>query len=541
MNKTKRTSIEKIVLDEETNKKFLDFDNNQDMFCFGNKEEYFCEIYNYVRKLVYNSRNTKEMILNKSFIPNLIRILNDDILIANKAKEMCYLELLHYLITYHDTINIIRLNNGWPYYEEDPSVRNEAIELLEKQSKEIEEFIKEIDYDKKLKELLDDYKEYIDTKGKLPDEVFFDLDLIFTTSHNIPKEYTDLYIKNVTCYNMTPSMDAFRNAISSLISNYAKEHGTYCYTDICRLDMGTLGCYDNHVILISTSSLNYYFLNSSARKIDLFDTIFHELAHLMQENTYKSKYLPYEYILMLKDFLLTIGIEESYSRMNYMNLTTEIDARKNGYVKSDEYLLSMGIMPKTSIFRKTALDEKMHRSDYRYLDGKEYTVDTLLDEKMKEVIKEIEREYEIDIFKEYPVLNLMFHKDGKRKTTLEMLKMRESTTDKEIISQIDEILIRRKLSKENSLKDLEELIRDDTLSIDKTEYIRNLKLLLSLKDRKKLLVKLKSISLLLNEMSRCFLVFLAELEEIEASLDSKRVDAILQKKKNSKNEIDKSE
>ena len=85
----------------------------------------------------------------------------------------------------------------------------------------------------------------------------------------------------------------------------------------------------------------------------------------------------------------------------------------------------------------------------------------------------------------------MFHKDGRRKTTLELLKERLSSKNKKIVSQIDEILVRRKLSKENSLKDLEELILDDTLSIDKTEYIRRLNMLLTTKERKKLLIKLK--------------------------------------------------
>ena len=67
--------IGKIVLDEEINKKFLDFDNNRDTFYSGNKEDYFCKIYDYVRKIVYKSRNAGEMILNKFFVSNIIRIL----------------------------------------------------------------------------------------------------------------------------------------------------------------------------------------------------------------------------------------------------------------------------------------------------------------------------------------------------------------------------------------------------------------------------------------------------------------------------------
>ena len=133
----------------------------------------------------------------------------------------------------------------------------------------------------------------------------------------------------------------------------------------------------------------------------------------------------------------------------------------------------------------------------------------------------------------------MFHQDGRRKTTLELLKERETTKDIQTRSQIDEILARRKISKENCIKDLEELILDNTLSIDKTEYIRRLNLLLKAKERKKLLVKLKSISLSLKHLSRNFLIFLAELEEIESIITDERIDMILSKRENKKQKIDK--
>ena len=539
MDKAEKINIGKIVLDEEINKKFLDFDNNRDMFCSGNKEDYYCKIYDYVRKIVYKSRNAGEMILNKFFVSNIIRILKDDILIVNKLKEMGYLELLHYLITYQDIINIIKLGEYWPYSEEDSNIRKEAVELLENQNKEIEDFLKLIDYDNKIKELLEKFKVYLKSEGELREDIFLELDLIFTTAHNIPKEYVDLYIKNIIYYNKVPSLEAFRNAITSLISNYAKEHGTFCYTEICKLDFGTLGSYDNHVISISSSNFNLFFLGQLSKKQDLFDTIFHELTHLLQEKNYKSDFLSYDYILMLKDFLLTSTIEESYLKKNYMSLTPEVDARKNGHIETDNYFLSLGIMPRTNTLKKIMLDKKRNGNDYRYLNGKEYTVDTLFDEKILQIIDVLKNEYKVNIFEEYPIMKLMFHEDGRRKTTLELLKERETTKDIQTRSQIDEILARRKISKENCIKDLEELILDNTLSIDKTEYIRRLNLLLKAKERKKLLAKLKSISLSLKDLSRNFLIFLGELEEIEAIITDERIDMILSKRENKKQKIDK--
>ena len=539
MDKAEKINIGKIILDDETNKKFLDFDNNRDMFCSGNKEDYYCKIYDYVRKIVYKSRNAGEMILNKFFVSNIIRILKNDIFIVNKSKEMGYLELLHYLITYQDIINIIKLGEYWPYSEEDSNIRKEAVELLENQNKEIEDFLILIDYDNKIKELLEKFKVYIKSEGELREDIFLELGLIFTTAHNIPKEYVDLYIKNIIYYNKVPSLEAFRNAITSLISNYAKEHGTFCYTEICKLDFGTLGSYDNHVISISSSNFNLFFLGQLSKKQDLFDTIFHELTHLLQEKNYKSDFLSYDYILMLKDFLLTSTIEESYLKKNYMSLTPEVDARKNGHIETDNYFLSLGIMPRTNTLKKIMLDKKRNGNDYRYLNGKEYTVDTLFDEKILQIIDVLKNEYKVNIFEEYPIMKLMFHEDGRRKTTLELLKERETTKDIQTRSQIDEILARRKISKENCIKDLEELILDNTLSIDKTEYIRRLNLLLKAKERKKLLAKLKSISLSLKDLSRNFLIFLGELEEIEAIINDERIDMILSKRENKKQKIDK--
>ena len=539
MDKAEKINIGKIILDDETNKKFLDFDNNRDMFCSGNKEDYFCKIYDYVRKIVYKSRNAGEMILNKFFVSNIIRILKNDIFIVNKSKEMGYLELLHYLITYQDIINIIKLGEYWPYSEEDSNIRKEAVELLEHQNKEIEDFLILIDYDNKIKELLEKFKVYIKSEGELREDIFLELGLIFTTAHNIPKEYVDLYIKNIIYYNKVPSLEAFRNAITSLISNYAKEHGTFCYTEICKLDFGTLGSYDNHVISISSSNFNLFFLGQLSKKQDLFDTIFHELTHLLQEKNYKSDFLSYDYILMLKDFLLTSTIEESYLKKNYMSLTTEVDARKNGHIETDNYFFSLGIMPRTNTLKKIMLDKKRNGNDYRYLNGKEYTVDTLFDEKILQIIDVLKNEYKVNIFEEYPIMKLMFHEDGRRKTTLELLKERETTKDIQTRSQIDEILARRKISKENCIKDLEELILDNTLSIDKTEYIRRLNLLLKAKERKKLLAKLKSISLSLKDLSRNFLIFLGELEEIETIITDERIDMILSKRENKKQKIDK--
>ena len=54
MKKFDKLKLGKIVLDSDTNKKFLDFKNNQDIFCDGTENEYYAALYNYIKRLTNN-------------------------------------------------------------------------------------------------------------------------------------------------------------------------------------------------------------------------------------------------------------------------------------------------------------------------------------------------------------------------------------------------------------------------------------------------------------------------------------------------------
>lgn len=533
MKKFDKLKLGKIVLDSDTNKKFLDFKNNQDIFCDGNETEYYAALYDYIKRLVYNSRSTNEMILNKSFIPNVIRILKNDILVQNKLKELVYLELIHYLFVYYVTINIIRLTGCWPYSEEEnKDVQKEAITLLKTQMKDIEDFLKEIEYDKRVSELLERFKEQTTMEHELSNNDFNDLELIFTTAHNIPQEYIDLYFRNVIKYSKKVTTDSLRNAFSSLVKNQASSYGTYCFLDICPLKIGTLGSYEYHVIAVSDRTFSGFYLNQLVRKRNIFDTIFHELTHLLQEKLYEKENLPYEYILMIEDYLLSNALPDKYTNNNYMSLYNEIDARRLGSLKTDEYLRTLGIIPKENTLRTIERDERKHKKDTRYYNKQEKSVDILFDENIHEIIRVLKEEFKIDIFTDYPVLNYLYHKDGRRKTTLELIKEKNITTREEVKKLIDEILRNRKLSKENISKDLKELVLDLDISIeeDKSRMIEKLNMLLTTKERSKLLVSLDSISIKLKEFARGFAILCGELNEMELEYNNIMIDRVLEHK-----------
>lgn len=532
MKKFDNIKLGRIVLVREINEKFLDFKNNQDIFCDGTKSDYYAALYDYIKKLVYNSRITGEMILNKSFISNVIRIVKDDILVKNNLKELVYLELIHYLYVYYETINIIKLTGEWPYTEENIDVKKEAINLLNNQIKEIETFLQEINYSERVSELLSKFKEKTTLEREITNDDFNDLDLIFSTAHNIPQEYIDLYFRNIMKYSKRPSLGSLKNALSSFVSNHASKYGTYCYLDICRLKLGTLGSYDNHVIAISDSTFNHFYLNQLAKKRNLFDTIFHELTHLLQEKIYEKDNLPYEYIIMIQDYLLSNVLPDKYCSDNYMSLYNEIDARRFGALKTDQYLRKLGIIPKENTLRTIEKDEQKHKKDIRYYQRKEKNVDIIFNENIKEIISVLKEEFKIDIFKNYPIFNYLYHQDGTRKTTLELIIEKNQSKDKNVINQLEDILTNRKLSKEDIVKDLEELVLDDNQSIndDKNRMIERLNKLLTLKDRNKLLIKLDSISIKMKEFVRGLAILYGEMNDLQMESNNILIDGIIEHK-----------
>lgn len=530
MKKISNIKLGRIVLDRNINKKFLNFENNQDIFCDGTQVEYYSALYNYIRRLVYNSRIASEVILNKSFVSNVIRIIKQDVLVKEDLKEIVYLELIHYLIVYYDTIKIIKLSGTWPYTEKDKKIRKDAIKLLNSQIQEIETFLHEINYSEKVSELLENFKENTISKKELTNEEFEDLDLIFSTAHNIPQDYLDLYFKNIIKCSKKPSLDALKNALSSFISNYALSYGTYCYLDICNLNFGTLGTYDNHVIAISDKVFNNFYLNQFCKKRNLFDIVFHELTHLLQEELYKNDTLPYEYIIMLQDYLLSNVLSNKYSDDNYMSLYNELDARRSSLLKTDEYFIKLGVIPKENTLKSINRDERRHKNDARYYDKKEKSVDVLFNENIKEVIRVLKEEFRIDIFTSYPVLNYLYHRDGTRKTTLELIIEKNHTKDEKSIEQINDILRNRKLSKEEISKDLEELILDDNQDIidDKDRMIDRLNKLLTTKERSKLLIKLNGVMLKMQEFTRGLAVFYCEMNDLQMEANNILADGIMQ-------------
>lgn len=536
MSKIDKIKLSKIVLDTDINKKFLDFEHNQDLFYDRTKNAYYSELYNYIGKLILRSNTRKEMLLNKSFVSNLIRLIKSDSLVKTNSDNLVTLELIHYLYEYYETLNIIKLESLWPYTEEDKSIRKEATSLLELQISQISRFLEILDYKNKLSRVLEDFSKRTNYKRNLTQDEFNELSSILYFSHSIPQNYVDLYLENILKYHKKASSISLKNVLSSLVENYALSHDTYCFLDIDKLNPGVVGSYDNHVITLSERTFNDLYSLDLSTKRNVFDTIFHELTHLIQEEKYKKVPLHYEYILMLKDTMLSNLLKDEYTTNNYKSLYNEVHARKQGTFNSNKYLEFLGLPPKNNVLSQIAKDIKKNKTDTRYYSGKETNVDILFDEYIVSLIKKYKTVFKEDPFKEFSILTYLYHIDCKRKTTLELIKEMYISKDIETKSQIREILLNRKLSKENMISDIKELILNDNEELREYKEIMlsRFNKLLTTKEKSMLLTRLKILSLGLKNTMSEILYFMTELNESEIESNNILVDNLsdphLQKK-----------
>ena len=152
---------------------------------------------------------------------------------------------------------------------------------------------------------------------------------------------------------------------------------------------------------------------------------------------------------------------------------------------------------KSDLSKENEEDIKQHKMRYRKLNGKFYIVDELFESKL-EKIYESALDDGIDIFVRHPVLNLMYGRDFRRRTTLELFKIREEFKERSkrfegnekekleiLIHNINEILYKQVLSVDDTIKDYEELVKDETIdSEEKQKYLESMLKVIEIRSKK---------------------------------------------------------
>ena len=197
-------------------------------------------------------------------------------------------------------------------------------------------------------------------------------------------------------------------------------------------------------------------------------------------------------------------LPRKYYDDNYTFLYTELDARTYGRMFSDCYLETLGV--KSDLSKENEKDIKQHKTRYREYDGKLYIIDELFREKLEEIY-ETAIDDGIDIFVRHPVLNLMYTRDFKRRTTLELFKMRNEFIERSkhqegenkerlkiLIHNINEILYKQILSVEDTIKDYEELINDESIdSEEKRIYLEGMLSVIEKRSKKENISSIKNL------------------------------------------------
>ena len=369
--------------------------------------------------------------------------------------------------------------------------------LAVSQIKEINDFLSELHLKEKMYEELKEFDEFIEANKSLDIHSYNKLSDIFKYAvYPIPQRYVDLFFKNTISQNKFLSIDVLQSLIDSLASNYAYSNETFCYFRFRNMSKNSFGTYENNLILVEESHYKSIDSKGKINYSDFLNTIFHELRHLYQvEKITKVKALSYEEIIMMMDYLMYNALPKRFYENNYYFLYTELDARIHGRMYADCYLTILGV--ESNLSKENDKDIRQHKMRYRKLDGKFYIVDELFQSKIEEVY-ETALDNGIDIFKRHPVLNLMYGRDFKRRTTLELFKMRDEFIERSkhhegenkdrleiLIHNINEILYKQVLSVEDTIKDYEELVKDDTIdSEEKRKYLESMLKIIEIRGKK---------------------------------------------------------
>lgn len=491
MNKISPNMLRNICSIKNVNEMFLDYENNKDYFSEGTLIEYLNDLFKYIDDELLDSVTKKKFILDEEFISSIINVYNKYYFPVFEESNNDWIKnssLFGYLKRYKNRVEIDILRKEGPFSFESNEIRNNAIKISDIQLRNIDNFLKDIKYNENLKSYLEKFDIYLLSNKKMTSKDYNDLLLIFENAGDVlPEKYVELFFKNVINHKKPSSVISVSNALESIALNSTRQKGINAYYESAPLLSGTLGTCDNEIVGLSSDEILAFVEDPLRNAVSLFNVLFHEIVHLYQEAAISSyKKFSYSEIKILKDDLLARSFNRRYREENYFALSYELDARSMGRIYAKRFLKKLGAnrVENTRLLRK-----KEYETDQRIIGYKQCPIDHLFDECIVSIVTSHGSDYAEDVFKKYPLLNLMYTKEGRRYTSLELFQKREeykslldsSKEDEKNefethIHNINEILYNQNLSYINTISDYKELTDDKTLKIDpeeKKDYLEN--------------------------------------------------------------------
>ncbi len=489
MTRLREKDVYKICISKEESNKLLDYENNKSHFKNINLNEILSCVFLLASKTLKRSIRKSKLIIEDDFIEIIINIYSKYLVGTNNDIRVT----LKMLSEYKHNIIALKLNNEL----DDEKEKDKYKDIALKQIKAINDFFDSLHLKDKMYEELKEFDRLIETNSPLNGENYKKLNDIFKYAvYPVPQMYVDYFFKESIRQNILLSKDVLHSLIDSLVSNYAYSNETFCYFRFRNIPSKSLGTYENNLIFVDYSHYRTIFKNGRVDYNDFLNTIFHELRHLYQvESITRVKKLTYDEMIMMMDYLLYNALPSNFYEDNYEFLYTELDARIHARMYTDCYLKMFGV--KSDLSKENEKDIKQHKMRYRKLNGKFYIVDELFESKLEEIY-ESALDDGIDIFVRHPVLNLMYGRDFRRRTTLELFKIREEFKERSkrfegnekekleiLIHNINEILYKQFLSVDDTIKDYEELVKDETIdSEEKQKYLESMLKIIEIRSKK---------------------------------------------------------
>ena len=195
-------------------------------------------------------------------------------------------------------------------------------------------------------ERIDSYKALIESGKSVPEDKMDDfeaqLKLLKIKEGRIPKVFYDYVIREAIRGNIDKlkRKSLVMNSITSMAQDHLEEIGVDGYlVTFAKLEPFTIGSHTSNFIRISED----YFETLSIS--DIVDTAFHESRHAYQKRAIKNMVIDKKFYKMLKENIIS-KYDFSFYNRNYENMENEFDARVYAALKTNEYLLSIGLTAK---------------------------------------------------------------------------------------------------------------------------------------------------------------------------------------------------
>ncbi len=285
------------------------------------------------------------------------------------------------------------------------------IELpFEKDTKELTEIYSKLISNLKEPEKLEEYKKMIEDGSGVPEnqkEHFLEqMNLHRLKEGRLPKVFYNYLIKETILGNIdkNENLSLMQGVIIDLTRDTLEDAGIFDYkVGFRKLEEYTLGQHIYGGILFSSD----YFKSLSI--VEMINTCFHECRHAFQRRAIDNQVLDKKVYKMLKESVIE-EFDSSFYDRNYMKMENEFDARVFAALKTNEFLLSLGIDAATiAKFQDVSLEAEIKRDKEQNRNKKKDRKDR--ERNINEIVIDAlnsNQEKISEVFYEKPLLNLEF-------------------------------------------------------------------------------------------------------------------------------------